>query len=214
VQAGACGFCFCLPWKEAGLKRREARLAQSAPFGVERKTCFLDLFDTVFEVIDMRSFSNLWYWIALAVLWSSTSHWVLGVPQDMIQRARREGGQMQQDVEDMVRINANRLLGFVQKGAVVIVAVAFFWLTIIGVLGFYYDLEFAQAVFLLMAPMSVVVWLSLWTSRKIVAGEAEGAALHRRLTIHRRITQAIGMTAIFVTAMYGMWQNLNVSILY
>jgi hypothetical protein len=174
----------------------------------------LDLFDTVFEVIDMRSFSNLWYWIALAVLWSSTSHWVLGVPQDMIQRARREGGQMQQDVEDMVRINANRLLGFVQKGAVVIVAVAFFWLTIIGVLGFYYDVEFAQAVFLLLAPMSVVVWLSLWTSRKIVAGEAEGAALHRRLTIHRRITQAIGMTAIFVTAMYGMWQNLNVSILY
>ena len=75
----------------------------------------MELIDTVFEVIDMRSFSNLWYWIALAVLWSSTSHWVLGVPYDMIQRARREGGQAQQDVEDLVRINTSRLLMIVDR---------------------------------------------------------------------------------------------------
>lgn len=174
----------------------------------------MDLFDTVFEVIDMRSFSNLWYWIALAVLWSSTSHWVLGVPQDMIQRGRREGGQAQQDLEDMVRINSNRLLYFVQKGAAIIVGVAFFWFTFVGVLGFYYNVEFAQAVFLLLAPLSIVVWFSLWTCRRIVAGENVGAALHRRLTIHRRITQAVGMAAIFATALFGMWQNLNISILY
>ncbi|MCU0909379.1 MAG: component of SufBCD complex, partial [Rhodobacteraceae bacterium] len=31
----------------------------------------MDWYLTVFEVIDMRSFSNLWYWIGLAVLWSS-----------------------------------------------------------------------------------------------------------------------------------------------
>ena len=162
----------------------------------------------------MRSFSNLWYWIALAVAWSSTSHWVLGVPQDMIQRGRREGGQAQQDVEDMVRINASRLLSFVQKGAVMIVAVGFFWLTMIAVLGFYYEVEFAQAVFLLLAPMSIVVWLSVYSSRRIAAGENTGAALHRRLIIHRRVTQGIGMVAIFVTAMFGMWQNLNISVLY
>ena len=29
----------------------------------------MDLADTIFEVIDMRSFSNLWFWIALAVVW-------------------------------------------------------------------------------------------------------------------------------------------------
>ena len=26
----------------------------------------MDVFDTALEVIDLRSFSNLWYWIALA----------------------------------------------------------------------------------------------------------------------------------------------------
>jgi hypothetical protein len=173
----------------------------------------LEILDTVFEVIDMRSFSNLWYWIGLAVVWSSTSHWVLGIPHDMIQRARREGGQAMEDVEDLARINAGRLLQIVDVGAMAIVALACFWLTVLGVLAFYYDVEFAQAVFLVAAPMSVVVWLSVKSCRKIVGGENKGAALCRRLTIHRRITQVIGMLAIFVTAMWGTYQNFSLSIL-
>lgn len=173
----------------------------------------MDLFDTIFEVIEMRSFSNLWYWIALAVLWSSTSHWVLGVPHDLIQRGRREGGQAQTDVEDLVRINKGRLLHIVDKGAVILVGLAFFWLTALAMLGFYYRVEFAQAVFLLLAPMSLVVWLSVRTCRKIDAGENLGEPLFRRLILHRRVTQSIGMVAIFVTAMYGMWTNLSISIL-
>lgn len=174
----------------------------------------MELFDTVFEVIDMRSFSNLWYWIALAVLWSSTSHWVLGVPHDMIQRGRREGGQAQVDVEDLVRINSGRLLHMVDTGALFIVALGCFWFTVLGVLAFFYDVEFAQAVFLLLAPMTLVVWLSIRTCRKIAAEHAQGEALHRRLTIHRRLTQTIGMLAILVTALYGTWQNVSVSILH
>jgi len=34
----------------------------------------VDFLDLVTEVIDLRSFSNLWYWIVLAILWSSLSH--------------------------------------------------------------------------------------------------------------------------------------------
>ena len=48
----------------------------------------------------MRSFSNLWYWIALAVLWSTVSHWVLGVPFDMVQRAApATAGRRETDLE-------------------------------------------------------------------------------------------------------------------
>lgn len=174
----------------------------------------MELFETVFEVIDMRSFSNLWYWIALAVLWSSTSHWVLGVPFDMIQRGRREGGQAQQDVEDLVRINSSRILNLVDTGALIIVGLGCFWLSVLAVLAFWYDIEFAQALFLLMAPMGIVVWFSIRVSRRIAGGENTGAALHRRLIVHRRVTQTIGMLAIFVTAMYGTWQNVSASILH
>ena len=174
----------------------------------------MEVLDTVFEVIDMRSFSNLWYWIALAVLWSSTSHWVLGVPHDMIQRARREGGQAQQDLEDMVRINAGRLLWMVNNGALVLVALGCFWLTGLAILAFWYDLEFAQAVFFLAFPMVFVVVLSVRACKRIMAGENTGEALYRRMIVHRRWTQSIGMMAIFVTAMYGMWQNVSASILH
>ena len=71
----------------------------------------LDWYQTLFEMIDMRSFSNLWFWIALAVMWSTASHWVLGVPFDMVLRARRHGGEAQADLEDIVRINVVRRLG-------------------------------------------------------------------------------------------------------
>jgi hypothetical protein len=173
----------------------------------------VELFEKTFEVIDMRSFSNLWYWLALAVVWSSASHWVLGVPHDMIHRARREGGQAQRDLEDMARINVNRILGVVHQSPLVITGLATFWLTALAMMAFWYDVEFAQAVFLLVFPMVFVGWAALRTCLRIEAGENRGEALHWRLVVLRRWTQVIGMVAIFVTAMYGSWQNLSVSIL-
>ncbi len=165
---------------------------------------------SVFEVIDMRSFSNLWFWIALAVVWSTTSHWVLGVPFDLIQRAHRQGGQPQSDLEDMVRINVNRLLYIGRVSGLWLLGFVCFMLTTLGALGFWYDIEFAQAVFLIAFPMSLVGALSLSTARLIEAEQPTGAALHKRLVRHRVYTQFIGMIAIFVTAMWGMYQNLSV----
>ena len=54
--------------------------------------------DSVLSLIDTRSFTNLWFWIMLAVVWSGTTHFILGVPFDMVQRARRQGGAAQQDL--------------------------------------------------------------------------------------------------------------------
>jgi hypothetical protein len=215
VQAGACGLKPCLPWKETRLKGSVTGWScpgrQEVGIRTFRK---VELLDTVFEVIDMRSFSNLWYWIILAVLWSSTSYWVLGVPFDMITRGRRHGGQAQQDVEDMVRINATRLLDVIDRALPAVMGIASFWFSALAMLGFYYGIEFAQAVFLLLAPMVLVVWQSVRVCRRIMAGEYQGQALYRQLIVHRRVTQSIGMVAIFVTAMYGAWVNLNLSILH
>ena len=132
----------------------------------------------------MRSFSNLWFWIVLAVLWSSTSYWVLGVPFEMIQQARREGGKVQQDVEDLVRINTSRLLMMVERSGVIGVALLSFWGTGLALLAFYYDVEFAQALFLLLAPLTVVVWQSVRASRRIAA---EGLRGRRTTGATRRI---------------------------
>tara|TARA_R100001440_G_scaffold50107_1_gene70075 strand:+ start:72 stop:599 length:528 start_codon:yes stop_codon:yes gene_type:complete len=169
----------------------------------------LDWYQTLFEMIDMRSFSNLWFWIALAVMWSTASHWVLGVPFDMVLRARRHGEEAQADLEDMVRINVNRLLYISQVSGLWMLGLGFFVLTTLVLLGFVYDIEFAQALLLLGFPMSLVGLLSLSTARLIRMEGSSGDVLQRRLMRHRLYTQIIGMVAIFVTALWGMYQNLN-----
>jgi hypothetical protein len=170
----------------------------------------VDWQSTIFSVIDMRSFSNLWFWIALAVMWSTTSHWVLGVPFDMVARARRHGGSAEQDLEDMVRINVNRLLQIIDDAGVTVVTVVTFALTSLAILGFVFWMEFAQAVLLLAAPMTVVGMVSIGSARRIRSRGATGAALRGELLRHRRIVQVIGMVSVFVTAMWGMYMNLTV----
>lgn len=173
----------------------------------------MDLHQTIFELIDMRSFSNLWFWIALAVMWSSASHWVLGVPFDMIVRARRQGGQAEVDLEDIVRVNVNRLLYIGQVSGLWLLGLGCFFLTALALLGFVYEVEFAQALFLLLFPMSLLGLLSLNTATLIRRSGLMGEALRARLLRHRVYTQMIGVVSIFVTALWGMYQNLSIGVL-
>lgn len=183
-----------------------ARLSQEAWVPV-------DWYNVIFELIDMRSFSNLWYWIVLAVLWSTASHWVLGVPFDMISRAKRHGGAAQEDLETMVRINTGRMLYITRAAGSWLVAIWALVATMLLLLGFVYDIEFAQAVLFLYLPFSALMALSLRSAILIEAGEGRGDLLHRRLLRHRVATQVLGMVSIFVTSLFGMYQNMHIGVL-
>ena len=161
----------------------------------------------------MRSFSNLWYWIALAVMWSTASHWVLGVPHDMILRARRNGGQAEIDMEDLVRINVNRLLYIGKVSGLWLLGLGCFFLTGLGLLGFVYQVEFAQAVFLLALPMAILGAMSLSTATLIAQRGLSGEPLRARLGRHRLYTQMLGVVSIFVTSLWGMYQNMSIGAL-
>lgn len=169
----------------------------------------MDWYEAVFELIDMRSFSNLWYWIALSAIWSSTSHWVLGVPYDMVTRAKRHEGQALADLQDIVRVNVNRILYINGIAGLWLVALGCAVLTALALLGFLYHVEFAQALFLILFPMSFVGLLSIRTAHRILAESPEAEALFRILHRHRVAVQFIGMLAIFVTAMWGMYKNMD-----
>jgi hypothetical protein len=200
----------------AALKSQGYQLRQSAAKGAVTHAISdgpLDLHQTIFELIDMRSFSNLWFWIALAVLWSSASHWVLGVPYDMVTRAARQGGQAETDLQDIVRVNVNRLLYIGDVSGLWLLGFTCFLLSGLGLLGFVYEVEFAQAVFLLALPMTLLGMMSLKTASIIAGQQLEGADLRARLQRHRIYTQMIGVVSIFVTAMWGMYQNLSIGVL-
>ena len=168
----------------------------------------MELYRTVSEVIDARSFSNLWYWLVLGLAWSMASHYVLGVPWDMVARARRRGGQDEDDLHDVLRVHVLRMLAARDAAGAWLAALASAALTALALLGFAYGVEFAQAAFLLAFPFSIVGLLTLRTARDLAAGRAQGDALYVRLRRHRLIVQIIGVASIFVTATFGMYQNL------
>ena len=161
----------------------------------------------------MRSFSNLWYWIGLAVLWSTASHWSMGVPFDLVQRARRIGGQSEQDLLDIVRINRNRLLYIVEVSGLALLGLSCFFFTGLAMLGFVYGVEFAQAVFLLMFPLVLVTLINISAARKLSRVEPELAFVAKTLMRCRIYTQIVGMISILITSLWGMYQNFSIGVL-
>jgi hypothetical protein len=174
----------------------------------------LDWYAGVIEVIDMRSFTSIWYWIVVAVVWSTTAHWTMGVPFDAVNRARREqGGEAQEDFETLVRVNSNRLVHIMDVSGTWVVALAFFLLSVLALLGFWYTIELAQAVFLITGPLTIVALLSVRNARYIRARGTQGHELRRRIGRQRFFNQVIGLISIFITAFWGMWNNLNATVL-
>jgi hypothetical protein len=164
--------------------------------------------DAIFLVIEVRTFSNIWYWLAVGVIWSTVSHWILGVPFDMIYRARREGAQSARDLEDLVAINVRRLATINEMAGLWLVGFAAFMLTAFAMLGFYYGFELAQGFFCLSFPLVFVGMLNMRASRRFQTNQPEGEALARALMRLRFWIQVIAMISIFFTAMYGMYFNL------
>lgn len=170
-------------------------------------------YQTIFELIDMRSFSNLWYWLGISVFWSTVGHWVLGVPHDLIRRAAKgDNPQDMHDVETLIAVYVRRLLYIGRTAGVWMVAFLSFILSFLMLLATGYDVEFAQALLCLLVPASLVFLLTLRTARMIEAGEGEGHVLLRRLHRHRLSVQVVGMISIFCTGVFGMYQNMLIGV--
>ncbi len=206
------GLCAARP-RNAGWKPRHGavRLLRSTRV-LQAGGAQLDFFDLVSDVISLRSFSSLWYWITLAVMWSSLSHWVLGIPYHIIQSARRGDAASQRDLAQLVDINCRRLLEFAKVSGVVMVGMSGFVVSTLIVLGWGYDIEFAQAVTLLLVPLVLVAALSVRTAQRLDAsGYAEP---EQALRMHRRVVQILAIMSIFATSFWGMFVNVTVSPLY
>lgn len=176
----------------------------------------LSILQTILDLIDLRSFSNLWYWIALAVVWSTASHWVLGVPFDMVLRARRLGGQAAEDMMVLTAVNVRRLRLIGQEAGVALALMVSFVLSALVVSGFVYKVEFAQALALIAVPLAGVGLMSLRTAARLAPVLEAGATpetVAQMLAHHRVAVQALGLAAITLTALWGMFQNLRLSML-
>lgn len=169
----------------------------------------MDWTDTIFRVIETRTFSNVWYWLAVIVSWAVASHWLIGVPFDLLLRARKCEPQELADLEAIVDVNVRRFTDLTDLVGPYLLGFVVFTLTVFGMAGFYYSAELAQGLFILSVPLSIVMGLNLLVAQELRAQPLRGRDLVQRLFRLRVWSQAIGMIAIFFTAMYGMWFNLD-----
>lgn len=169
----------------------------------------LDWNDIFSRVLSLRTFSNLWYWLAVCGTWMMASHWIIGVPFDMIYFARRRGGKAAQDLDTLVDINARRLISLNEMGGVVLVAVLAFLLSGLAVMAIYYKLELAQGILFLVGPLTVVGMINMWASKQLIENPLSGNVLAKRLMHLRLLIQFVAMTSIFFSVVYGMYFNLT-----
>jgi hypothetical protein len=168
---------------------------------------------SIFEFIDTRSFTSIWFWMAVAVMWSSLSHYVMGVPFDMVVRARRQGGRAQEELEWMVRLQVARRVHVAEVSGLLLVALTTAGITVLGLLCFYYRLQFAQALFLLLLPASMVGVLGVLAARRLERAPLQGEALCAFLGRQRMMVQGIGVLSIIVTAAWAIWTIMSTSVL-
>ena len=165
--------------------------------------------EEIFQLIDLRTFSNVWYWLAVAVTWSTVCHWIIGVPFDLIHRARRNGGQAAQDLELIVDINVRRLMTISDMAGIWLTGLFGFVLAGLASMGFYYGFELAQGFFFLALPLGFVGMITMRRSRYYAVKRPSGKALAQDLMKLRFWIQVLAVGAIFVTAMFGMYHNLS-----
>lgn len=173
----------------------------------------LAFLENIFSLIDMRSFSSVWFWIVISLYWSSASQFVLGGSFDLITRARREDSQSMDDLQTLVGIHVRRKLDMMRRVGHWVVAFSAAVMTLILILAFLYRVEFAQAVFLLVFPMMLVRLMELRLSFRIERESLKGLLLCRALLRHRVWVQVLGVIAIFTTAVWGMLHVLSRSAL-
>lgn len=170
----------------------------------------LNLLSLIASQIDHRSFSSLWYWIVIALIWAGLTRSAMGVPYDLMARARRLGGAPQADVEALARIHAERMVFYWSRGKVFQVGFLGFVLSGLLVLAVGFQFEFAQAVLFLLLPLVLISANSLRVAQRVLGDDGRGDALHKLIFRHRFVVQIVGFTFIFLTAIFGFVHNLTV----
>ncbi|MFV0386554.1 hypothetical protein [Paracoccus sp. (in: a-proteobacteria)] len=181
--------------------------------------------DGIISLLDSRSFGTIWYWVVLIGMWSAAGRNVIGIPTEVLSRARYARNSQPEGVAVM---NLLDWLSLVlprwhlrrQEGAVFL-AVSAFLLTSLAIMGFRHDLEMAQALTLLLLPFAILYWLRVLLARRLlplVMRAQDGdlpvtelaAQVIRRLTWHRRAVTLLSVVSVATTGIWGaIWSLLH-----
>lgn len=183
-------------------------------------------FDSLIGFLDSRSFGTVWYWVVVIGTWSLTGRSVIGVPAEILSRARAALAESKGNAPvvlhllDWLSLVLPRWRLGVREGAVFLGATGF-GLTSLAIMGIGYDLELALASFLLLFPFAILFWMRVILARRLMplleAAEQgarpipdAAAQAVRHMVIHRRLVTVLSMAAVAVTALWGaLWSVVH-----
>lgn len=170
----------------------------------------MSILSTLLALLDNRSFASLWYWLAFAAAWSLASRNVLGIPSAVVLRARRDNGAQAVLLEWLALVLPHWRIG--PGMAAALTGLACFAASALAVLGFLHQMEAAQALFLLLAPLMAVLALRIrlasGLSRLLATRPPHEAAAiaAQRLIRHGWIVHGVALAAIAVTSfLAALW---------
>ncbi len=164
--------------------------------------------DSIVRVIELNTFTNIWYWIVVIASWSWASNWVLGVPFDVLFRARKGDEGPMRDLEQLLDVHVRRLANYHRSLGPWLIGLLAFLISALAMAGFYYGIELAQGMLLLAAPLCLIGAINLRLALRLDAAPLSGKPLVKRLFLVRLWTQIVAMISLFFTAMYGIYYGL------
>lgn len=159
--------------------------------------------DVVRNYMEFDSFASVWYWIFMALAWTSRTHWTIGVPFDAIIRADRRGAPWEEHVDVIAHAMAARFHLFVHRRGALIVGVTMFALTAVGSAALLLGNQFAQAVFALALPMLIAEVGDVRLALRIHEEGLSGYHLRRALIWRRFLNQATGLLSIIMASVFA-----------
>ena len=176
--------------------------------------------------LDSRSFGTIWFWIVLVSLWTASTRTVLGVPAEVLIRARQARRAQRPEGDEVIALLDWLSLTLPRwrlprtEGAAFL-GLSLFVLTCLAILGFGYWMEMAQAVILLLVPLWLMFWLRVWLAQRLFAlldqaqsgarpvGDAAGEVISR-MVIHRRLVSFLSFVSVVATALWGsLWMLMH-----
>jgi hypothetical protein len=153
----------------------------------------------LFQTFAAASFQSIWYWVLHVVVWTLACYRTLGVPHDMLVRARRNP-EISAKVDVLARLSSERIGGIQDAFGVPIAAGIGFVLAGFAALGFSTGIEAAQAAFALLLPVVIVSYSKLRLAMAVRRRGIEGTELVLALARRRVWHQFIAVFAMLAAA--------------
>ena len=166
--------------------------------GPDRKDCLL--LSLISEFLDFSTFFSIWYWVFLALAWSSRTHWTLGAPFDSVVRAEKRGGRWEDDLDAIVHAMAARFAMFMQHGGPWVVGIAMFLLAGLVTACVVTQNEMVRGITAFAVPMMIAEFGDIRLALRIERTGLRGYDLRRALVWRRFLNQVTGLFSLILAA--------------